>query len=127
MLRILLRIVSAVLILMIPFTAITEEEANTMGNEPVLNDGHFVPENPDMENAGNEYVICAPVPAGQEWYADMLKAARVRTGNNRRLKKVATRANAGERITVAAIGGSITEGAGAATYQQCYADLAWKG
>ncbi|MBR3741967.1 MAG: SGNH/GDSL hydrolase family protein [Clostridia bacterium] len=56
-----------------------------------------------------------------EWYQDMLKDGMMSLGNNRRLKNVIRRAQAGEEITLATIGGSITEGAGAKTYQECYA------
>ena len=56
-----------------------------------------------------------------EWYQDMLKDGMMSLGNNRRLKNVIRRAQAGEEITIATIGGSITEGAGAKTYQECYA------
>ena len=57
----------------------------------------------------------------QPWYQDLLKNAQVRLGNNKRLKRVIERAQAGEHITIATIGGSITEGAGAAKYKECYA------
>ncbi len=56
-----------------------------------------------------------------EWYRQMLKDGIVNLGNNQRLKNVIRRAQAGEEITVAAIGGSITEGAGAKVYSECYA------
>ena len=56
-----------------------------------------------------------------EWYEDMLKDGMMNLGNNRRLKDVIRRAQAGEEITVAAIGGSVTEGAGAKVYSECYA------
>jgi len=63
----------------------------------------------------------------QSWYAEMLKNAQVSLGNNKRLKALVDRAAAGEHITIATIGGSITEGAGAKTYQQCYAYKIWEG
>ncbi len=56
-----------------------------------------------------------------EWYQGMLKDGMMNLGNNRRLKDVIQRAQAGEEITLAAIGGSVTEGAGAKTYDECYA------
>ncbi len=58
---------------------------------------------------------------GTEWYQEALKASGMRMGNNVRLKKVIERAQAGEQITIGTMGGSITEGAGAATYQECWA------
>ena len=57
----------------------------------------------------------------EAWYQDMLKDGILSVGNNRRLKDVIRRAQGGETITVATIGGSITEGAGAAKYDECYA------
>ena len=57
----------------------------------------------------------------EEWYQEALKATEMRTGNNVRLKKVIERAQAGEQITIATMGGSITEGAGASTYDECWA------
>ena len=59
--------------------------------------------------------------AEESWYADMLAQGQMSLGNNLRLKRVIERAQAGEEITVALIGGSITEGAGAAKYEECYA------
>ena len=57
----------------------------------------------------------------KEWYLQALKDSVMSTGNNARLKKVIDRARNGEQITLATIGGSITEGAGASTYQECWA------
>ncbi len=57
----------------------------------------------------------------EAWYQDMLKDGILSVGNNRRLKDVIRRAQDGETVTVATIGGSITEGAGAAKYAECYA------
>ena len=57
----------------------------------------------------------------KEWYLQALKDSVMSTGNNARLKKVIDRARNGEQITLATIGGSITEGAGASTYGECWA------
>lgn len=51
----------------------------------------------------------------------MLTAAQVSLGNNRRLQRVIERAQAGEELTIVTIGGSVTEGAGAAKPAECYA------
>ena len=59
--------------------------------------------------------------AGTEWYAEALKASEMNLGNNVRLKKVIERARAGEQITIGTMGGSITEGAGASIYEECWA------
>ncbi len=57
----------------------------------------------------------------EQMTAQMLSKACMSAGNNLRLKNVLDRAKAGENITVALIGGSITEGAGASNYRECYA------
>ena len=57
----------------------------------------------------------------QEWYTEALRASEMNLGNNVRLKKVIERAQAGEQITIGTMGGSITEGAGASTYDECWA------
>ena len=59
--------------------------------------------------------------AEQEWYQAALKGAEMSLGNNFRLKQVLARAASGEHITIGTIGGSITEGAGAASYGECWA------
>ncbi len=65
--------------------------------------------------------------AASDWYPALLEASHMRLGNNLRLKKLIERAQAGEKLTVATIGGSITEGAGAATYRECYAYQLYEG
>ena len=57
----------------------------------------------------------------KEWYLQALQDSVMSVGNNARLKKVIDRAKSGEVITLATIGGSITEGAGAAVYRDCWA------
>ena len=57
----------------------------------------------------------------EEWYRQALQDSVMSVGNNARLKKVIERAQSGEVITLATIGGSITEGAGASSYKECWA------
>ena len=57
----------------------------------------------------------------EEWYLQALKDSVMSSGSNARLKKVIERAQNGEEITLATIGGSITEGAGASSYAECWA------
>ncbi|QUA52643.1 SGNH/GDSL hydrolase family protein [Aristaeella lactis] len=57
----------------------------------------------------------------EEWYRQALRDSVMSVGNNARLKKVIERAQSGEVITLATIGGSITEGAGASSYKECWA------
>ena len=73
----------------------------------------------------NETTETPAVIPGEEdyeaWYADMVEASIVSTGNNARLKKVLEKARSGGEVRVAAIGGSVTEGAGASTNTEGYA------
>ncbi len=55
------------------------------------------------------------------WYGEALKDSVMSRGNNARLKQVIGKLRRGEPVTLAVIGGSITEGAGAASYQECWA------
>ncbi len=57
----------------------------------------------------------------EDWYREALRASEMRIGNNVRLKKMIERAQAGEYVTIGMMGGSITEGAGASDYRQCWA------
>ncbi len=59
--------------------------------------------------------------AKEEWYQSALKDSEMRLGNNVRLIKLIERARAGEHITIGTMGGSITEGAGASNYKECWA------
>lgn len=71
-------------------------------------------------------VMCVGVNQVFAWeedpaYQQVLERAQMSLGNNLRLKNILGRAAGGEQITVALIGGSITEGAGAKSYNECYA------
>jgi hypothetical protein len=77
-----------------------------------LNDGYTVP----------EIEVDSPVQFDSEEYQKMIAASLVSTGNNYRLKKVIEKAKSGEEVTIAYIGGSITQGAGAKPiHTACYA------
>ena len=58
-----------------------------------------------------------------EWYRQALKDSVMSLGNSARLKRVIERARAGGEITLAVIGGSVTEGEGAGAYPECWASL----
>ncbi len=61
-------------------------------------------------------------------YKRMLEKSLMQTGNTLRLKRAIERAKKGEDVTVAFIGGSITQGAGAIPiHTQCYAYKAFQG
>lgn len=57
-----------------------------------------------------------------ETYAEMKENSVLSTGNNARIKQVIEKARAGEDVTLAYIGGSITEGALASPNSKCYAE-----
>lgn len=73
--------------------------------------------------------VTTPVSAGEssvafgsEQYQAMIARSLLSQGNNKRLKDVIEKAERGEDVTIAYIGGSITEGAGASpAHINCYA------
>ncbi len=76
-----------------------------------LQDGFDAPE-PEEESA---------VDFESPYYKEMLKKSLVQVGNNVRLKMAIDKARAGEDVTIAFIGGSITQGAGAIPINtECY-------
>ncbi|MBO4532235.1 MAG: SGNH/GDSL hydrolase family protein [Treponema sp.] len=56
-----------------------------------------------------------------EKYEEIIHKSLVTTGNNSRVKKVLEKLRAGEEVILAAIGGSVTEGAGPSDFHQGYA------
>ena len=68
-----------------------------------LKDGYEVP----------EITIEAPVAFGSDEYQKMITKSLLSLGNNKRLKAAIDKAERGEDVTIAYIGGSITQGAGA--------------
>ncbi len=76
-----------------------------------LKDGYEVP----------EISIDTPVEFGSDNYNLMISNSLLNKGNNRRLKAAISKARKGEDVTIAYIGGSITEGAAAKPAQtECY-------
>ncbi|NQX45250.1 SGNH/GDSL hydrolase family protein [Paenibacillus tritici] len=77
-----------------------------------LNDGYTAP----------ELTAEPPVDFDSQPYREMIAKSLFHTGNNRRLKKAIDKAANGENVTIAYIGGSITQGAGAKPiHTECYA------
>lgn len=77
-----------------------------------LNDGYNVP----------EIELEPPVEFGSPAYQAMIARSLVSKGNNHRLKRAIEKAKRGEDVTIAYIGGSITQGAGAKPiHTGCYA------
>ncbi|MEH7273853.1 SGNH/GDSL hydrolase family protein [Neobacillus vireti] len=60
-----------------------------------------------------EITLDPPVPFGSEGYQAMIRKSLLSKGNNHRLKAAIEKAERGEDVTIAYIGGSITQGAGA--------------
>lgn len=81
-----------------------------------LNDGYTVPElTPEP-----------PVPFASGEYQEMIQKSLMQPGNNQRLKSAIEKAQRGEDVTIAYIGGSITQGAGAKPiHTGCYAYLSY--
>lgn len=82
-----------------------------------VNDGYEIP----------EIEVDPPVQFDTPDYVEMISHSLVSTGNNYRLKHVIERAKAGEDVTIAYIGGSITQGAGGKPINtKCYAYLSYQ-
>lgn len=83
-----------------------------------LNDGFTAPETEEEEDVDFESNI----------YQEMLQKSLLQTGNNARLKTAIEKAKRGEDTTIAFIGGSITQGAGAVPiHTKCYAYQTFEG
>lgn len=77
-----------------------------------LNDGFTAP----------EPIVDTPVDTDSHDYKEMIKKSLMHKGNSARLRDAMKRAANGEDVTVAYIGGSITQGAGATPINtECYA------
>lgn len=77
-----------------------------------LNDGFSVP----------ELIVEPPVAFGSNEYQEIIRKSLLQAGNNQRLKTAIEKAKRGEEVTIAYIGGSITQGAGAKPiHTECYA------
>lgn len=64
----------------------------------------------------------SPIHMESKSYQDMIAKSLLQIGNNERLKNAMEKAQRGEEVTVAYIGGSITQGAGAKPiHSECYA------
>lgn len=77
-----------------------------------LNDGYTAP----------ELVPDAPVDFSSERYSEMIKRSLVQTGSLYRVQRAIEKAERGEKVVIAYLGGSITQGAGAKPINtECYA------
>ena len=96
----------------------TVSDMATVSVKCYVNDGFQVPElDPDPA-----------VDPESTAYRMMISRSFLSAGNNARIQSFLRRAKAGEEVTVAFLGGSITQGAGAVPLQEnCYARVAWEG
>lgn len=77
-----------------------------------LNDGYSAP----------EFMPDAPVEFDSPKYTEMIQRSLIQTGNLYRVQRAIEKARKGEEVTVAYLGGSITQGAGAKPiHSECYA------
>lgn len=68
-----------------------------------------------------EVVSNNPLKYSDEDYAKILKSSLYSAGNNYRMKKVIEKLRAGKSVYIAALGGSVTEGAGPSNFRDGYA------
>ncbi|MBO4415487.1 MAG: SGNH/GDSL hydrolase family protein [Lachnospiraceae bacterium] len=78
---------------------------------------------PTNEPTPTPTVAPTPTMTPQEIYAEAVEKSLTFAGNNYRIKKVLEKLRAGQEIYVAALGGSVTEGAGASSNDKGYAYL----
>ena len=82
-----------------------------------LREGYEAPEQEEVNK----------IETDSEDYKEMIKRSLMSTGNNARLKKAIEKAKRGEEMTIAFIGGSITQGAGAIPINtKSYAYQTWE-
>lgn len=93
-------------------------DAATVTLKFYLNDGFTVP----------EIEVDPPIDYDSERYEKMIERSMLSLGNTLRLKRAIEKAKRGEEVTIAYIGGSITQGAGAKPIdKKCYAYLSYRG
>lgn len=94
------------------------EEREPGGSEETSSSGQ--PESMEPESTASKD---SQAQAGEtDWYEEMLEASVLAVGSNGRLKKVVQRMQDGESVSFALIGGSVTEGALADSYEESYGD-----
>lgn len=83
--------------------------------------GNAETESPDMSET-DDGSMQASEPEEIDWYQQMLETSVFSVGTNGRLERVLEKMKKGESVSIAFIGGSVTEGALAASYEESYAD-----
>ncbi len=71
--------------------------------------------------AGQPEATVEPTPSAEEIYAEAVQLSLMHEGNYARLKAFIEKLRAGEKVTIAILGGSVTEGAGAGSNDKGYA------
>lgn len=102
-------------------SSVVEEEPSV--EEPSVEDS-AVAEEPSTEEATSEEEVPTtgvPTVTGEPEASDMAKRSLMQMGNNYRIKRAIEKAQNGEEVIIAYVGGSITEGAGASPNKNCYA------
>ncbi len=90
----------------------TPEQMGKLSVRFYLNDGYDAP--PEIKDEA--------VDAGSEAYCEMISHSLMNLGNTYRIRKAIEKSRAGKEVTLAYIGGSITQGAGATPINtECYA------
>ena len=104
----------------------TDKPSATSTDLPTTNPSSTVPVVLDETPSGAEIALLEESPqfTKKEIYQHMITRSLVSTGHNQRLKKAIAKAKKGEELTVAYIGGSITEGASASSGKS-YAPLSY--
>lgn len=104
-------------------TAITLTSCASDSRKAQSEKGTEATESPEGKTPDVEKKTQSDKPFGidEDRYAELLDMSFISTGNTYRLKKVIEKLRAGENVYIAALGGSVTEGAGPSNYKDGYA------
>ena len=84
---------------------------------------HVPDMNPEPTSEPTNPPVSTEVPADtSDWYQHMLNTSILSEGTNGRLEKVLTKIRSGEPVNIMALGGSVTEGAGAVNFSYSYGE-----
>lgn len=117
-----------VLCLALSFSACGSNDTASTSGDNVIETTEVPTEAPTPEatEAPTPPPTAEPTPAPTEepvdWYQETLNQSILSTGNNGRLEKVMAKIRNGEDVTIAMIGGSVTEGAGASSFAGAYGE-----
>lgn len=101
----------------------TPSPAPTSTPEPVAVATDAPAHVPDFTAAPTAQPTEAPIISdGTDWYQHMLNTSILSEGTNGRLEKVLEKIRTGEKVSIMALGGSVTEGAGAKNFSYSYGE-----